>query len=290
MTNKFIIVATLNYHTMDQGFKNHYPTPHLSITLFSKTYVNETNKNKAVILREITNIFQMDCEAVRLLNAESREQLLKVRNEELANIRKLQVIVQYLKSMNCKEIPLPDHEQVEKAQKLLKIANHLYLNDKKDDYVLDIGAMCAVNLSYSERSAVRHQLIKDIQKKLSPIRDFGQKLRSELPELLNEKLDSRLLIIELEERRRSNLEKIIEFRQRKCQLLKMAADLKMGPYLGNDLELLLTKMNRDLLKAKVLHSYFINELLTRSEHSLKSIQEVEGFINDAMRQVEENVT
>lgn len=78
----------------------------------------------------------MDCEAVRLLNAESREQLLKVRNEELANVRKLQVIVQHLKSMNCKEIPLPDHEQVEKAQKLLKIANHLYLNDKKDDYVL----------------------------------------------------------------------------------------------------------------------------------------------------------
>lgn len=149
--------------------------------------------------------------------------------------------------------------------------------------------MCAVNLSYSERSAVRHQLIKDIQKKLSPIRDFGQKLRSELPELLNEKLDSRLLIIELEKRRRSNLEKIVEFRQRKCQLLKMAADLKMGPYLGNDLELLLTKMNRDLLKAKVLRSYFINELLTRSEHSLKSIQEVEGYINDALRQMEENV-
>uniref|UniRef100_A0A1B0A4F1 Uncharacterized protein n=1 Tax=Glossina pallidipes TaxID=7398 RepID=A0A1B0A4F1_GLOPL len=232
----------------------------------------------------------MDCEAVRLLNAESHEQLLKVKSEELSNVRKLQVIVQHLKSMNCKEIPLPDHEQVEKAQKLLKIANHLYLNDKKDDYVLDIGAMCAVNLSYSERNAVRHQLIKDIKKKLSPIRDFGQKLRSELPELLDERLDSRLLIIELEKRRRSNLEKIVEFRQRKCQLLKMAADLKMGPYLGNDLELLLTQMNRDLLKAKVLRSYFINELLTRSEHSLKSIQEVEGYINDALRQMEENVT
>ncbi|KAL9929688.1 dim gamma-tubulin 2 isoform 1-T2 [Glossina fuscipes fuscipes] len=231
----------------------------------------------------------MDCDAVRLLNAESREQLLKVRNEELANVRKLQVIVQHLKSMNCKEIPLPDHEQVEKAQKLLKIANHLHLNDKKDEYVLDIGAMCAVNLSYSERGAVRHQLIKDIQEKLSPIRDFGQKLRSELPELLNEKLDPRFLIIELEKRRRSNLEKIVEFRQRKCQLLQMAADLKMGPYLGNELELLLMRANRDLLKAKVLHSYFINELLTRSEYSLKSIQEVEGYINDTLRQVEGNV-
>ncbi|KAL9925009.1 dim gamma-tubulin 2 [Glossina fuscipes fuscipes] len=211
----------------------------------------------------------MDCDAVRLLNAESREQLLKVRNEELANVRKLQVIVQHLKSMNCKEIPLPDHEQ--------------------DEYVLDIGAMCAVNLSYSERGATSRQLIKDIQEKLSPIRDFGQKLRSELPELLNEKLDPRFLIIELEKRRRSNLEKIVEFRQRKCQLLQMAADLKMGPYLGNELELLLMRANRDLLKAKVLHSYFINELLTRSEHSLKSIQEVEGYINDTLRQVEGNV-
>lgn len=46
MINKFFIVFTLNYHTVNQGVKNHYPTLHLSITFFLKLVLMKVQQQK----------------------------------------------------------------------------------------------------------------------------------------------------------------------------------------------------------------------------------------------------
>ena len=71
-------------------------------------------------------------ETVRILNAETNEQLLKAHADELAKVRKLRLVIKELKQIDCGNLLLPDKEQVEKAIILMKIGEYLYLNDKKE--------------------------------------------------------------------------------------------------------------------------------------------------------------
>lgn len=139
-----------------------------------------------------------------------------------------------------------------------------------------------MNLNYTERKAVRHQLSQNLQINLQRVQEFGAKLHDELPELFCESNFPHEEILKLEEQRRSNLEQLIEMRNRKCHILKAAAELKMGPFLGYELDVDFTKARQNQTKVNVLRGYFINELLSRTDHSLKAIREVETCIDDAL--------
>lgn len=241
----------------------------------------------------------MDCnETTRILNSETIEQLQKSRDEELANVRKLRLVIKELKQLNCKAIP--DKEQIEKALKVIKVGDYLYLNEKRNDCLLgeltalvsilcmyinilfsDLKDTCQVNLNYTERKAVRQELSERLQTNLQLVSDFGTKLHDELPEIFCENFPHDE-ILDLEIRRRANFEALAALRNRKCHFLKVASDLKMGPYLAYELEVAYAKARQNQTKVSVLRGYFINELLTRTEHSLKALREVETYINDAL--------
>lgn len=140
--------------------------------------------------------------------------------------------------------------------------------------------MCQVNLNYTERKAVRQQLSEKLLANLVVIRDFGTKMRSELPELFCDTNSPHEEILRLEIQRRSNFEQLATLRNKKCHFLKVAADLKMGPFLPNELDVAYAKARQNQTKVNVLRGYFINELLSRTEHSLKAIREVEMYINE----------
>lgn len=75
----------------------------------------------------------MDCnETVRILNAETNEQLVKTHADELAKVRKLRLVIKVLKQLDCDNLLLPDKEQVKNAIVLIKVGEYLYLNDKKE--------------------------------------------------------------------------------------------------------------------------------------------------------------
>ncbi|XP_075154064.1 dim gamma-tubulin 2 [Haematobia irritans] len=224
----------------------------------------------------------MDCnETTRILNSETIEQLQKTRDEELSKVRKLRLVLKELKQLNCSKMSVIDREQIEKALKVIKIGDYLYLNEKKNQCLLDLGDVCKVNLNYTERKAVRHHLTENLQN-LQRVRDFGKKLQDELPVLFSDSNHPHEEILNLEMQRRCNFEQLTSLKNRKCHFLKVAADLKMGPYLSYELDVMFAKARQNQTKVNVLRGYFINELLTRTEHSLKAVQEVESYINDAL--------
>lgn len=134
---------------------------------------------------------------------------------------------------------------------------------------------------------MRHQLAQNLHQELQNIVDFSTKLRTELPEVFNEGDSLQDEILLLEKQRRTNLENLIQLRNRKCNFLKVIAELKMGPYLACELEVLFAKARQNQTKVNLLRGYFINELLTRTEHNLKAIREVEGYINDSLEKEQE---
>lgn len=79
----------------------------------------------------------MDCnETTRIINSENIEQLHKIRDKELAKVRKLRLVIKELKQLDCNKMAVPDKEQIEKAIKVIKIGDYLYLNEKKDQCLL----------------------------------------------------------------------------------------------------------------------------------------------------------
>ncbi|KAM7352429.1 dim gamma-tubulin 2 [Cochliomyia hominivorax] len=225
---------------------------------------------------------KMDCnETMRIMNSETNEQLLKAHSEELAKVRKLRLVIKELKQIDCTNLSLPDNEQVKKAIVLIKLGEYLYLNDKKD-HVLNLGNVSSINLNYTERKAMRHQLTSNLERELQKINDFGNKIRFELPEVFNECDSLQAEILNLEKQRRNHLENLIQLRNRKCNFLKVIAELKMGPYLACELEVMFAKARQNQTKVNLLRGYFVNELLTRTEHNLKAIREVEGYLNEAL--------
>lgn len=150
-----------------------------------------------------------------------------------------------------------------------------------------MGEITAVNLNYTERKAIRHQLTINLQQSLQRVSDFSTKLRTELPEIFCDGDSLHTQILSLEKQRRLNLENLIQLRNRKCNFLKVIAELKMGPYLSCELEVMLTKSRQNQTKVNLLRGYFINSFLTRSEHNMKAIREVEGYINEALEKEED---
>lgn len=117
--------------------------------------------------------------------------------------------------------------------------------------------------------------------------DFRTKLQEELPELFNDSESLQMQILSLEKQRRLNLENLIILCNRKCNFLKVSAELKMGPYLACELEVMLSKARLNQTKVNLLRGYFVNEFLTRTDHNLKAIREVESYINDALEKDED---
>lgn len=139
--------------------------------------------------------------------------------------------------------------------------------------------MSSITLNYTERKALLNLLKNNLLKELQIVSSFNLKLRTELPEVFSENNELQNQILSLEEQRRVNLEKLIQLRNRKCNFLKVVAELKMGPYLECELEVMYAKARQNQTKVNLLRGYFTNELLTRTDHNLKAIREVESYIN-----------
>ncbi|XP_053960197.1 augmin complex subunit dgt2 isoform X2 [Anastrepha ludens] len=238
-------------------------------------------------------------ETLSILNAEARRQMEIKRDKELYIIRKLLFVLDYLQKIKVNKLDLPDNgEQVMHALKVLDVNNFLQLIiSGGDEYLLGLKEIRdSVNLSYTERKAIREELIALLRLKLQPIIDFGKKLKAEIPDVFADPSamspttttsSSASQIIALESQRRSNLHKLLEARNRKCAYLKAAGELKMGPYLAHELELLYAQGKLTQEKANILRDYFINEFLTRTEHSSKALKEIENCVDKKLEMMAE---
>lgn len=134
---------------------------------------------------------------------------------------------------------------------------------------------------------MRGKVIDDLHKTLGPILQYKNEMIAKSPELFSSENYMLNRVIALEERRSANLQKILELRTRKINLLKTVVELKIGAYLGYELEIMLGQARQTQTKVNLLRGYLTNEMLTRSEHSLKALQEVESYIDKLLEAEEE---
>lgn len=89
-------------------------------------------------------------------------------------------------------------------------------------------------------------------------------------------------ILQLESLRRTNLQKLAELKNRKCAYLKAAAELKVGPYLVNELKMLLVETRYDDVKAKTFGKFINNAIVNNGKNSIKAIKEVQEYIDQEL--------
>lgn len=159
-------------------------------------------------------------------------------------------------------------------------------------------------ISYTERKAVRQRLIKKLQIAYQGVANFKITMRAEFPELFppsNSSINSSVTSIntsqelstflnqlcELESIRLNNSSTLLEMNNRKCSLMKTAADLKAGPYQSHALELICSELRISHSKATLMRSHLIDSLLKCSDRSNEAFKEVEEFVNQSMDGIDE---
>ncbi|XP_055837685.1 augmin complex subunit dgt2 [Episyrphus balteatus] len=224
-------------------------------------------------------------ENTRIINAENQEQLIEARDAEVEKVEKLKFLLNLLKNANLRQVDIPDKEGLQKAIKILRIQDYLRLDDTSSN--LDLNECKSVSLTYTERKAMRNYLIRKVSEDCDPIVKFAQKIKEELPDVYGLG-DKNKQILELESKRRELQLKLAEVKNKKCAMLKAAADLKMGPYMKNELELMLSEHKLNQMKTSVFQGYILSTLFspkyTRTEQpvTIKAIKEAEKFVDAAL--------
>ncbi|XP_030384516.1 augmin complex subunit dgt2 [Scaptodrosophila lebanonensis] len=228
----------------------------------------------------------MDDPTTTILSSETQE-LIEARDAELRNVLKLRLIIN---KVRCLNLGPQESAEVRRALKFVSIGDFVRLGegDREQEHLLDLQdyGNCPP-LSYTDRKAVRSKLIENLRATLTPIADMADKMRAEWPDLFAKDSDEELSteqqeILRLETEYREHLEKLVKLRSRKCALMKAVAELKLGPYLGHQLESQQAQAQLLQTKAELLRGFFINEIVSRTEHSLKAHKEVEKYIDELL--------
>ncbi|ALC38595.1 dgt2, partial [Drosophila busckii] len=213
------------------------------------------------------------------------QELLEARDAELHKVRKLKLILEVIPQLSLGSAESPE---IKRALKLLSVADFIRLKGDKG-YLLDLQDSSSGNcptISYTDSKAVRQQLSAKLRETLLPIAELGDKIRNELPDALTnaeaQLSTQQSKIIKLHEEHSECLSELASLRSRKCELMKAAAELKMGPNLVNELKLAQAQSQLLHTKADLMRAYGINEIFSRSEHSLKAYKEVEKHIDELL--------
>ncbi|KAH8262945.1 hypothetical protein KR044_002283 [Drosophila immigrans] len=225
------------------------------------------------------------------ISTETRD-LFEARTAELRRVLKLKLILNEVRSLKlAKEEKTPE---IERALKLVSVAEYIRLGDGPENLLdLQVGSSCP-QLSYTDRKTLRTKLIANLTAKLTPIVEFGDRIRSELPDAMAlsgveevQLTAGQQKIIDLQKEQRECLEKLVEKRQQKCELMVMAADLKMGPHFANELKVQQAQAELLHTKAELMQKYFTHNIFLRTDHSLKAHKEVEKYIDELLSQTKE---
>ncbi|XP_022220905.2 augmin complex subunit dgt2 [Drosophila obscura] len=219
-----------------------------------------------------------------ILSSDTKE-LLEARENELKKVLQLKLLLDGLRRLDMGKNQSPE---IKRVLKLVSIGEFVRLGDSDghQDHVLDLQDYKKIPaLSYTDRKAVRTNLTAKLQAWLMPIAELGDQIREEFPEVFSKDLElnpGQKEIIRLEVEHRASFVKKGELLSRKCALLNDAAELKMGPHLVDELLLKQASAEVTQTKAELLCSCVINEITSRSEHSVKAIKEVEAHLDELL--------
>ncbi|XP_034474299.1 augmin complex subunit dgt2 [Drosophila innubila] len=217
------------------------------------------------------------------LSTETRE-LLEARDSELNKVLKLKLVLNELRSLNLEQDETPE---IKRVLRLISVNEYIRLGDEQV-HLLDLQECSSCPpLSYTDCKALRTKLASNLRKTLTPIVELGDKIRKELPDAMTKDREPQLStgqqeIIRLQKEQRECLQKLVEMQRKKNALMMTTADLKMGPHLVNELKVQQSQAELLQTKADLLRIYFINDIFTRTDHSLKAHKEVDKYLNELL--------
>lgn len=135
---------------------------------------------------------------------------------------------------------------------------------------------------------MRTKLVAHLRSELKPIAELGDKIQRELPDALSNNKDELQLtneqqkLLELQKDQRDCLKKLATMRREYCELMKKAAELKMGSQMAQELRIQEAQAKLLLTKAEMLRIYFIYEIYSRTEHSFKAYKEVDKYLDELL--------
>ncbi|KAH8378525.1 hypothetical protein KR093_011808, partial [Drosophila rubida] len=228
----------------------------------------------------------MNDPSVSIISTETRD-LLEARSAELKKVLKLKLILNEVRGLQLSKEEKT--AEIKRALKLVSVADYIRLGDGTD-YLLDLqDCSSCPSLSYTDRKALRTKLTANLSAKLTSIVELGDMIRCEFPDAMsiNAGKDVQLTegqqeIIKLQKEQRECLEKLVEKRRQKCELMIMAADLKMGPHFAYELKVQQAQAELLHTKADLMRMYFTHNIFSRTDHSIRAHKEVDKYLDELL--------
>ncbi|XP_062121284.1 augmin complex subunit dgt2 [Drosophila sulfurigaster albostrigata] len=221
-----------------------------------------------------------------IISTETQD-LLEARIAELRKVLKLKLILNEVRAI--KNIGKEQTPEIKRALKLVSVADFIRLGDGTEHLLGLQDCTSCPSLSYTDRKALRSKLTSNLSAKLTQIVELGDRIRCELPDAMstNNGADAQLTtgqqeIIKLQKDQRECLEKLVEKRREKCELMLMAADLKMGPHFAYELKVQQAQAELWHTKSDLMRMYCIHNIFSRTDHSLRAHKEVDKYVDELL--------
>lgn len=140
----------------------------------------------------------------------------------------------------------------------------------------DITVHNDISIFYNERKSILEFLRKGIQSKYNELSPVLQKVNQEAEagsqhQEQIESLENKRLLLKI---------KMAETKNKKLELLKRCADIKFGPFLANEMEILLDEYKYNQSKFERLKAHILNLYLNSTGNIMKAIEQVDKYLDE----------
>lgn len=143
-----------------------------------------------------------------------------------------------------------------------------------------------INLSFTEKEAIREFVEKRINDKLNPAVAFMEQFTGGNLDNLRFSNVKKQQLIELDNTRRELIIKLAELKMKKCQLMNDCTDKSaIEKY---SVKVLSAKYKSAEIKSNTIRKFLQKEIVNRTPHSTKAIREIEGEIDKALQKKNQN--
>lgn len=179
---------------------------------------------------------------------------------------------------NIDFFPLDEKDNLKKLLLVSHILPYIRPVDN-GNAILGLDEYNDVTATAEEKAELQKYVNNRIPEFCNPIVDSVQKKLAVFPELFDRTNRQTIQIEELETQRFRAMVDLVEYKYKKCILLKRCAELRVSPQLASTMNTLLYEMKEDLLKLKLFQETIYKDIALKSPNSLHAIKRVEDYIN-----------
>ncbi|CAO1407602.1 unnamed protein product [Diamesa serratosioi] len=208
------------------------------------------------------------------------EELQQIHEFEVLELYKNELILKCLKKIKLIDLNVDDKSKknIEKALLSVKISDYIGMGAENKLLGLDAFDHKNINLAYTEKKLIGELVSKEVQKVCKLATEFMK--RHDLTALSKTQTE----LLNLEEKRSELLKNLIEVEKEKIELMKLCADIRVGPHQKNEIEQIYNESSIDEMRTKILKNTIIHGELTKTTFTKQAIAEVESKIDELLNE------